>query len=191
MFQTFDGVLAWGERVYARVVAHASRCLEHSDVAVSAASIADHLVGYLPPNSGVVAYLDIDEIQGRIDLMMDAIFDQEWFRIGTTPSCPDNSIFDDQRSTVFGEICPGTRRGSTALARESLGPVGSGKHFVDQFSDDSDTIWVGVHLGSRRRSRRTASGFMNLADEPCFGETYRLGGMDHTLSVLGVPCAVG
>jgi tRNA-splicing ligase RtcB (3'-phosphate/5'-hydroxy nucleic acid ligase) len=34
-------------------------------------------------------------------------------------------------------------------AREQLGTVGSGNHYVDLFSDDQGQVWIGVHFGSR------------------------------------------
>ena len=33
-------------------------------------------------------------------------------------------------------------------ARDQLGTVGSGNHYVDIFTDESNRIWIGVHLGA-------------------------------------------
>src|SRR4051812_33714846 len=48
-------------------------------------------------------------------------------------------------------------------AAEQLGTVGSGNHFVNLFADEQDTVWVGVHFGSRGFGHKTASGFLALA----------------------------
>src|SRR5439155_2204593 len=48
-------------------------------------------------------------------------------------------------------------------AREQLGTVGSGNHYVDVFADEAGAIWVGVHFGSRGFGHTVASGFLSLA----------------------------
>ena len=55
-------------------------------------------------------------------------------------------------------------------AREQLGTVGSGNHYVDVFSDESDVIWVGVHFGSRGFGHTVASGFLALARGAHWGQ---------------------
>src|SRR4051794_14916509 len=35
------------------------------------------------------------------------------------------------------------------LAREQLGTVGSGNHYVNVFADEDGVVWVGAHFGSR------------------------------------------
>ena len=48
-------------------------------------------------------------------------------------------------------------------AREQLGTVGSGNHYVDVFCDELGRIWVGVHFGSRGFGHTVASGFLFYA----------------------------
>src|SRR5687767_12828738 len=64
------------------------------------------------------------------------------------------------------------------LAREQLGTVGSGNHFVNLFEDEAGAIWVGVHFGSRGFGHRTASGFLALAEGLRFGDRAHEGEMD-------------
>jgi tRNA-splicing ligase RtcB len=47
-------------------------------------------------------------------------------------------------------------------ARSQLGTVGSGNHYVDVFADEHDTLWVGVHFGSRGFGFGVARGFLAL-----------------------------
>ena len=57
-----------------------------------------------------------------------------------------------------------------AKAREQLGTVGSGNHYIDVFADESGTIWVGVHFGSRGLGHTIASGFLALSQNKRWGE---------------------
>ena len=50
-------------------------------------------------------------------------------------------------------------------ARNQLGTIGSGNHYVDVFSDEENNIWVGVHFGSRGLGHTIASHFMKLAGD--------------------------
>jgi tRNA-splicing ligase RtcB len=43
------------------------------------------------------------------------------------------------------------------MARQQLGTVGSGNHYVDIFNDEDDRIWIGVHFGSRGLGHKTAT----------------------------------
>jgi tRNA-splicing ligase RtcB len=49
------------------------------------------------------------------------------------------------------------------MAREQLGTVGSGNHYVDIFEDEAGRIWVGVHFGSRGLGYETATHFLKAA----------------------------
>lgn len=60
------------------------------------------------------------------------------------------------------------------LARNQLGTVGAGNHYVDLFTDEQDRVWIGVHFGSRGFGYKTAKYFLEKAGakdgmdvEPC------------------------
>lgn len=60
------------------------------------------------------------------------------------------------------------------MARQQLGTVGSGNHYVDLFTDELDRVWIGVHFGSRGLGYKTATWFLKAAGakdgmdvEPC------------------------
>jgi tRNA-splicing ligase RtcB len=55
-------------------------------------------------------------------------------------------------------------------ARQQLGTVGSGNHYVDVFADETGTLWVGVHFGSRGLGHTIASGFLSLSQNRKWGE---------------------
>jgi tRNA-splicing ligase RtcB len=54
-------------------------------------------------------------------------------------------------------------------AREQLGTVGSGNHYVDVFVDEAGVLWVGVHFGSRGLGHTVAKGFMALSQNERWG----------------------
>ena len=55
-------------------------------------------------------------------------------------------------------------------AREQLGTVGSGNHYVDVFADETGAVWVGVHFGSRGLGHTIASGFLALGQGKAWGD---------------------
>lgn len=61
------------------------------------------------------------------------------------------------------------RQGLHAKARNQLGTVGSGNHYVDVFADEAGTVWVGVHFGSRGFGHTVASGFLALSQDKEWG----------------------
>ena len=50
-----------------------------------------------------------------------------------------------------------------SMARDQLGTVGSGNHYVDLFVDEEGVVWIGVHFGSRGLGHKTATTFLKLA----------------------------
>ena len=58
-------------------------------------------------------------------------------------------------------------------ARRQLGTVGSGNHYVDVFADETGTVWVGVHFGSRGLGHTIASDFLSLSQGGGWGERAR------------------
>ena len=71
----------------------------------------------------------------------------------------DHPLFED----AAWDALPAKERGSLReKARAQLGTVGSGNHYVDVFADETGTLWVGVHFGSRGFGHTVASGFLAL-----------------------------
>jgi tRNA-splicing ligase RtcB len=71
----------------------------------------------------------------------------------------DHPLFEDAAWTAIPDR---ERNGLRAKARGQLGTVGSGNHYVDLFADEHETLWVGVHFGSRGFGHTVASGFLAL-----------------------------
>jgi tRNA-splicing ligase RtcB len=71
----------------------------------------------------------------------------------------DDPLFED---AAWDALPPHERGNLREKARAQLGTVGSGNHYVDVFADETDTVWVGVHFGSRGFGHTVASGFLAL-----------------------------
>jgi tRNA-splicing ligase RtcB len=142
---------------------------------------ADGHKGYAQPIGGIVAYKDkislsgvgFDIACGNLAILTDAtrkeivpaitrvmndIVHDISFGIGQKNRRKiDHDLFDDPA----WQLNPLTSLKS--LAREQLGTVGGGNHYVDIFADEMDRIWVGVHFGSRGLGHKTASHFLKAA----------------------------
>ena len=79
----------------------------------------------------------------------------------------DHALFHDEA----WDAAPARERKTLVdKARSQLGTVGSGNHYVDVFADETRTLWVGVHFGSRGFGHTVASGFLALAQGKKWGE---------------------
>lgn len=162
------------------------------DVATRAERVAlmgDHHLGYIMPIGGVAAYDNKISVAGvgfdiacgncaiKTDLLLSDISDvPAWqvsvadeiaarlsFGIGKKNSIRDlenHELFSDERWILIEEKY---REELREKARAQLGTIGSGNHYIDAFVDDNDSIWVGVHFGSRGFGHTIASGFMAIA----------------------------
>ena len=79
----------------------------------------------------------------------------------------DHPLFDD---AAWDAVPRRERQGLRAKARGQLGTVGSGNHYVDVFADETGTLWVGVHFGSRGFGHSIASAFLSLGQGKGWGE---------------------
>ncbi len=148
------------------------------------ALMADGHLGYVMPIGGVAAYrnsvspvgvgfdigcgneavrLDMHKKDLKLDQLLNHIEKYISFGIGqTNPDAPrDHPVFDSDDWLAYE---PESLRGELKkLARDQLGTVGAGNHYVDIFSDEEDRVWIGVHFGSRGLGHKTATGFINLS----------------------------
>jgi len=162
---------------------------------------ADGHKGYAQPIGGVVAYKDKISLSGvgfdiacgnlailtdakrrevgpSIKTIMDDVVRDISFGIGRKAKARvDHELFED----AAWNIAP--IRGLKEMARDQLGTVGGGNHYVDIFADEDDRIWVGVHFGSRGLGHKTATHFLKAAG----GKD----GMDVPPTVLPVNSAIG
>ncbi|HTH65586.1 MAG TPA: RtcB family protein [Gemmatimonadales bacterium] len=158
------------------------------------ALMADGHVGYVMPIGGVAAYdnavsvvgvgFDIacgnaairtdrtlTDVAAALPSLADEIAATVSFgvgrknRAGDAPT--DHPLFED---AAWQAVPPKHRQALHTKARQQLGTVGSGNHYVDVFADETGAIWVGVHFGSRGFGHTVASNFLALGQGAQWGE---------------------
>jgi tRNA-splicing ligase RtcB len=169
--------------------AQIQRAAEHPDVA-HAALMADGHVGYASmPIGGVLAFRNmvspsgvgfdigcgndavltnrtVDELKPDLPRILDEITRRISFGVGReNKEHVDDPLFESHLWKHIPYL-----KDLKKLARDQLGTVGAGNHYVNIFSDRQGRIWVGVHFGSRGFGHRIASGFMSLANGRPFKE---------------------
>jgi tRNA-splicing ligase RtcB len=160
---------------------------------------ADHHPGYSQPIGGGIAYeghvspsgvgfdiacgckaaktpLTIADLVGigGIEQVMKEIQRRISFGVGVAAQEKlDHPVLDKIAAAPFEP-----QRKLRDLARNQLGTVGGGNHYVNVLADEHDYVWVGVHFGSRGFGHKTASGFLALAQGLPFDARAGEGGMD-------------
>jgi tRNA-splicing ligase RtcB (3'-phosphate/5'-hydroxy nucleic acid ligase) len=174
-----DGIPVWGTTVDEGALAQIRNCARTAD---HVAMMGDHHKGYSIPIGGVVAYADsispsgvgfdiacgnkailtdapASEVRANIARIMDEVWSAISFGIGrkNDDERVDHDLFDDPAWSI--SACAPHKE----MARQQLGTVGSGNHYVDIFTDEQDRVWVGVHFGSRGLGHKTATWFLKAA----------------------------
>ena len=158
------------------------RCIERAGQDSRGVLCADHHKGYSMPIGGVLASQSVvmpagvgydiacgncavrTDVQAA-DVDVSAVMDEVWRRLSFGVGRNNDERIADH--PVFDAIAhsPVTwQRDLLTMAKNQLGTVGSGNHYVDLFEDRADgALWVGVHFGSRGFGHKTATGFLALA----------------------------
>jgi tRNA-splicing ligase RtcB (3'-phosphate/5'-hydroxy nucleic acid ligase) len=158
-----------------------ARCMQYGS-AVGGVLCADGHLGYAQPVGGVIAYdehisvsgvgfdiacgnmavkLDVPKaaIADRIGPLLETIAGSVSFGLGrSNAEKVDHALFDSplwQEAELIGHL--------KSMARDQLGTVGSGNHYVDLFEGEDGLVWIGVHFGSRGLGHKTATAFIKAA----------------------------
>lgn len=138
-------------------------------------------------NKAVLTDVRADDLRPDIKRVMDQVARKVVFGVGqTSGKVTNHELFDDPTWRDVPQL-----QKLKQLAREQLGTVGSGNHFVDIFEDEEGRVWVGVHFGSRGFGHRTASGFLNLAAGRKFDDKAPGEHMDQPATVIGLDTELG
>ena len=172
--QMIDGIPVWGVP-QDNAVEQMRTCKR---TAARVALMADHHLGYAVPIGGVVAYhgrispsgvgydiacgnkavltdIPVAEVRKNIAKIMDDIWHGLSFGIGRkNKEEVEHPLFNSPAWDV------GAVSTLKVLAREQLGTIGSGNHFVDLFEDEAGRVWIGVHFGSRGLGHKIATYFI-------------------------------
>lgn len=177
--QLINGIPVWGTPDPG-ALSQIETCQKTAD---RVALMADHHKGYAVPIGGVVAYrnaispsgvgFDIAcgnkavrvegrtgaEVRANISTIMDTIWKTISFGVGRrNDEKVEHKLFDIAEPWKLDATAP-----LKEMARDQLGTVGSGNHYVDIFSDEQDRVWIGVHFGSRGLGYKTATWFLKAA----------------------------
>jgi tRNA-splicing ligase RtcB (3'-phosphate/5'-hydroxy nucleic acid ligase) len=107
----------------------------------------------------------------RLINLADEIADTLSFGVGRKNRADDAPVDDALFLDPSWDAVPAKHREALQTkARQQLGTVGSGNHYVDVFADESDVLWVGVHFGSRGFGHTVASNFLALSQGAKWGE---------------------
>lgn len=154
-----------------------------------AALMADGHLGYVMPIGGVAGYVEkVSPVGVGFDIACGNAAILTDLTASDLPSDTIGDLADEIQQTIsFGvgrrnenddapkdhalfesdawSLIPGRHEQDSlrAKARNQIGTVGSGNHYVDVFADELERIWVGVHFGSRGFGHTVASGFLNLS----------------------------
>jgi len=172
-----DNIPVWGP-LDEGALSQIKTCARSAD---KVALMADHHKGYAVPIGGVVAYknsispsgvgfdiacgnkavlLDMPGSSLRADIakIMDAIWQTISFGVGRrNAETVEHPLFASHAWKC--EAAAPLKQ----MAREQLGTVGSGNHYVDLFTDEQDRVWIGVHFGSRGLGHKIATWFLKKA----------------------------
>jgi tRNA-splicing ligase RtcB len=174
-----SGITIYGEHD-AKTIAQMDRCMGVGS-AVAGVLCADGHLGYAQPVGGVIAYEEHVSVSGvgfdigcgnmavKLDVtraelpdtakLVGDIAKAVSFGVGrTNEEKVEHPLFD---SPAWADV-PEVGR-LKAMARDQLGTVGSGNHYVDLFEDEAGFVWIGVHFGSRGLGHKTATTFLKLA----------------------------
>ena len=161
-------------------------CMSFDDAAAGVLCADGHL-GYSHPIGGVVGYrehlsisgvgFDIgcgnmavctdvlaSDIRPQIGLILLDIQSAISFGMGRVNNEKvDHPIFDDDDPIADDLWRKADVQPLKQLARNQLGTVGSGNHYVDLFVDEEDSVWIGVHFGSRGLGHKITTKYLELA----------------------------
>jgi len=158
------------------------------------ALMADGHVGYVMPIGGVAAYRNQVSVVGvgfdiacgnaailtdrfvhdysrrELEELANEIQRSLSFGVGLSNRSKD-APHDDElfRDDAWKALDPAVEKPLREKARDQLGTVGAGNHYVDVFGDELGRVWVGVHFGSRGFGHTVASGFLALSQNQKWG----------------------
>lgn len=125
-----------------------------------------------------------DYAPGGLDVLFPGVINEVWMKdlkavmreiqktisFGVGRKNPTPIEHEVLESDFWSEIDKHFGKELYAKARDQLGTVGSGNHYVDLLVDDNGDIWVANHFGSRGLGHTIASGFMAAAAGKDFTE---------------------
>ena len=112
-----------------------------------------------------------EEVHRTLTKVADAVADTVSFGIGRRNRADDAPVDHPLFEDAAWDAVPAKHRQALRVkARQQLGTVGSGNHYVDVFADETGTLWIGVHFGSRGFGHTIASAFLAIGHGKAWGD---------------------
>ncbi|MEP6574336.1 MAG: RtcB family protein [Gemmatimonadota bacterium] len=112
-----------------------------------------------------------NQVTRRLTNLADEIAETLSFGVGRKNRADDAPVDDPLfEDPAWGAVPAKHRQALQVKARQQLGTVGSGNHYVDVFADEVGVLWVGVHFGSRGFGHTVASNFLALGQGAKWGD---------------------
>ena len=112
-----------------------------------------------------------EEVHRTLTKVADAVADTVSFGIGRRNRADDAPVDHPLFEDAAWDAVPAKHRQALRVkARQQLGTVGSGNHYVDVFADETGTLWIGVHFGSRGFGHTVASAFLAIGQGKAWGD---------------------
>jgi tRNA-splicing ligase RtcB len=188
-----------------KCITQMQNCLSEEDIGVLT---ADAHYGYNHPIGGAIAYKNKISLSGvgfdiacgnkavrttikaddvDVPKVMDEIFKRISFGVGRANNEKvDHYVFDLIAQADFKP-----QRKLLELAKNQLGTVGSGNHYVDLFRDEEGYLWIGVHFGSRGFGHKTAMGFIAMSQDLSFEDKAKDKSMDAPPTLFDADSYIG
>lgn len=184
-------------------------CIGAEDIGVLT---ADAHVGYGHPIGGAIAYKNKISLSGvgfdiacgnkavrtnikakdlDVARLMDQVVHQISFGVGRINDEKVDHAVLDLIDKLEIKTSKSYKNKLTQLAKNQLGTVGSGNHFVDVFEDEEGFLWIGVHFGSRGFGHKITTGFISISKGKNFDEYAHPGGMDAPPILFDISSEVG
>jgi tRNA-splicing ligase RtcB (3'-phosphate/5'-hydroxy nucleic acid ligase) len=117
-------------------------------------------------NAAILTNKTLADVENSLPQLADEIATNISFGIGrknVSKDAPDDHKLFESNAWEVIPSKGGVRQRLLDKARNQLGTVGSGNHYVDVFADEGNRLWVGVHFGSRGLGHTIATAFMSLS----------------------------
>lgn len=161
-------------------LAQMKTCMETGSAAAGVLCADGHL-GYAHPIGGVVGYTDHISISGvgfdiacgnmaiRTDVPYSAVKDRVLTILQDVSKVVSFGVGRSNGVEVQHELFESDLWNAAEvpelkqMARNQLGTVGSGNHYVDLFEDGDGLVWIGVHFGSRGLGHKITTKYLTAA----------------------------